>query len=218
MVHDLSLQHCTNIIWAYASISWSTPTLMPTLVAGERGVKRQADVAGWRQACLRLSSGLARRLIVWRQAERIGCTEGFCAARIQSLLSPSLFSLSPLSSALPLPILPPRRRPAVAEIKSRLQETQFNLQQLSNLLWSLAIAQQCDRQVWDRCIEQVGVRCREGAGCRPPQSRAACLAWLPACFPPRPCLHPRLPHLLLPCPACSWARWRRLTERCLQRR
>ena len=38
MVHDLSLQHCTNIIWAYASISWSTPTLMPALVAGESGL------------------------------------------------------------------------------------------------------------------------------------------------------------------------------------
>lgn len=32
---DLSLQHLTNIIWSFASIKWTTPDLMPKLIAGE---------------------------------------------------------------------------------------------------------------------------------------------------------------------------------------
>lgn len=36
-----------------------------------------------------------------------------------------------------------------------MADAQFNVQQLSNLLWSLAIAELCDRDMWDRCLEQV---------------------------------------------------------------
>ena len=35
-----------------------------------------------------------------------------------------------------------------------MADTQFNAQQLSNLLWSLAIMECCDRQVWDGCMAQ----------------------------------------------------------------
>lgn len=52
----------------------------------------------------------------------------------------------------------PARPPAhpAAEVKERMPKQQFNLQQLSNLLWSLAIAECCDPQVWADCIGQVG--------------------------------------------------------------
>ncbi|KAL4855247.1 RAP domain-containing protein [Chlorella vulgaris] len=43
----------------------------------------------------------------------------------------------------------------VAELKSRMAEAQFNQQQLCNVLWSLCIADQCDREIWDLCIDQV---------------------------------------------------------------
>lgn len=36
MAGELSLQHVTNIIWAYSSLKWSTPSLMTVLVAGAR--------------------------------------------------------------------------------------------------------------------------------------------------------------------------------------
>lgn len=45
MAGELSLQHVTNIIWAYASLKWSTPGLMTALVAG---VRRVGLIAGWR--------------------------------------------------------------------------------------------------------------------------------------------------------------------------
>lgn len=31
---DLNLQHCTILIWSYCRLKWSTPTLIPALVAG----------------------------------------------------------------------------------------------------------------------------------------------------------------------------------------
>ncbi|KAI3429562.1 hypothetical protein D9Q98_005650 [Chlorella vulgaris] len=74
LVKDLNLQHCTILIWSYCRLKWSTPTLIPALVA---------------------------------------------------------------------------------ELKSRMAEAQFNQQQLCNVLWSLCIADQCDREIWDLCIGQV---------------------------------------------------------------
>ncbi len=34
LVQELSLQHLTNIVWAFASLHWTVPGLMPALVAG----------------------------------------------------------------------------------------------------------------------------------------------------------------------------------------
>lgn len=42
------------------------------------------------------------------------------------------------------------------EVKARMASQQFNLQQLSNLLWSLAILECCDTELWTSCIDQVG--------------------------------------------------------------
>lgn len=36
-------------------------------------------------------------------------------------------------------------------------EAQLNVQQLCNLMWSLAIAEECDQELWDACLEQVGL-------------------------------------------------------------
>jgi hypothetical protein len=37
-----------------------------------------------------------------------------------------------------------------------MAHTQFSVQQICNLLWSLAIAELCDRAIWDSCMQQVG--------------------------------------------------------------
>lgn len=75
-----------------------------------------------------------------------------CARWLQAMPDGSLLILP---AHLPhLPARPPAH-PA-AEVKERMPKQQFNLQQLSNLLWSLAIAECCDPQVWADCISQVG--------------------------------------------------------------
>ncbi|GAB4822437.1 hypothetical protein N2152v2_009483 [Parachlorella kessleri] len=43
----------------------------------------------------------------------------------------------------------------VAEVRRRLGDTQFNAQQLSNLLWSLAVIEHPDKEVWDKALGQL---------------------------------------------------------------
>ena len=207
MVHDLSLQHCTNIIWAYASISWSTPTLMPTLVAGESGLW-----GGWGG---RVGAGLCGAARCgWpgfgcSEADRLaGWLAGWLGFR---RLAYSLPTVLPPTPALPPPIpLSHCCRGQGAPAGDAVQPA--------------AAVQPAVVAGHRAAVRPTGLGPMHRAGAVQtqcgPQLCVAC--WLhPACLPscpPPPSSSPAAASPALPCPACSWGRLRCRTERCRLRR
>ncbi len=49
MVDELNMQHCTNLVWAYATLLGPASDMLPTVLAGEgsRGLECCMPSAGW---------------------------------------------------------------------------------------------------------------------------------------------------------------------------
>lgn len=47
LVGELSLQHCTNLLWAFATLKCSTPSLLRTLIDGALKPRGHGTVLPW---------------------------------------------------------------------------------------------------------------------------------------------------------------------------
>lgn len=219
MLPELSLHHVTNLVWAFASLKWATPTLMPALVAGQCRAGR-----GW---------GLADRV---QCACAPRCAPG-CGGRLAyPRAPPALPHLCPPSAPLPRLL---RLQRSSGGWWPPPSPSQCSTSPTCCGAWPSrgAATARCGTPPSRRCAagRQRGMRGAPGAdvvlGCWLPASAAACFfacsplisrccSWAHctscACtgpcirLPPAAPLHPQ--HSL----HCSWAHWSRLS--CRQRR
>lgn len=133
MVDELNMQHCTNLVWAYATLLGPASDMLPTVLAGKKSLSLAVFLPS-------ASGGLHAEQSLSTAASS-GC----------KLLSSSRAFLHQPGAAHCLP-----NDPAAAEVKARMGAAQFNVQQVANLLWSMAISGRCDREAWRLSLGQVG--------------------------------------------------------------
>ncbi|PSC74935.1 RAP domain [Micractinium conductrix] len=141
-------QEVSNSVWAFARLGFYHAPLMSTMAAEatrriEEFSQQNLSNLAWAYSKLtHLEEGLLTAV-----ADRVEAMGGELNVQHCTNLIWAYASLGWSTPTL-LPTL-------VKEVKQRMGSCQFNVQQLCNLLWSLAIARCCDRQIWDATLEQL---------------------------------------------------------------